>query len=223
VKKLLISIIVLVCVFTAGRFLDDLPGVKNSKVLKMFLKKDEVSDTKSKNLQPVKRKEKKVTYTIAQLQAALTKKDYKKAKVIALYFYKLNPNKIELLNNLAFACKQLKQVSEAREYYLLALNIKNDDIVVLNNIARLEHEEENYEKAEEYYKRAIALKNDFGEVILNLADMYEKMGAYELSQEYLYHYKKYAVDKAKLRKLVLEKISVLQPFVSAQKEDGLEL
>jgi len=107
------------------------------------------------------------------------KNNYKVAKKLYNQILEINPNLVEVYNNLGFIFKSEGQNEKAKECYEKALKIKPDFITAIQNLGVIFQKLRNYEEAKKCYEKVIDIDPNLISVQYNLGLVFQKLENYE--------------------------------------------
>jgi Tfp pilus assembly protein PilF len=98
---------------------------------------------------------------------------------------RLQPDDIDVLNELGLAIWRQGRAAEAEPIYRRACPIKPDDFRILTNLGLAIYDQGRIEEAGEYYRRAIELQPDAFDALLNLGLVLSDQGKFVEAKDYL--------------------------------------
>tara|TARA_B110000003_G_C16639798_1_gene529753 strand:- start:842 stop:3025 length:2184 start_codon:yes stop_codon:yes gene_type:complete len=104
---------------------------------------------------------------------------FKEALKINLEAFKLEPEDIEILNNLAIMYKDNNKLNEAEDIYKKIINLDPCFESAYNNYGNLLNKLERFQEAEKYLKKSIDLKPNFIDAYNNIATTFVKLDRLE--------------------------------------------
>ena len=107
------------------------------------------------------------------------KNNLKVAKDLYNQILKINPNLVEVYNNLGFIFRSEGQIEKAKECYEKALKIKPDFTIANQNLGLILQKLGNYEEAKKCYEKVIEINPDLISIQYNLGLVFQKLGNYE--------------------------------------------
>ncbi len=107
------------------------------------------------------------------------KNNNKVAKDLYNQILKINPNLVEVHNNLGFIFRLEGQIDKAKECYKKALKINPNFISAHQNLGLIFQKLGNYEEAKKCYEKVISIKPDLINIQYNLGLVFQKLGNYE--------------------------------------------
>ena len=82
--------------------------------------------------------------------------------------YKLDPNNIEVLNNIGILYRDINQFENSLKYFNKAISLNDKVASTHNNLGTLYAIAKNLDNAEKYFKNSIKLDSNFLDAYLNL-------------------------------------------------------
>ena len=106
------------------------------------------------------------------------------AKYILETGYKINPNDLAIINNLANVHKNIFNYDEAEKLYNLSISKKKDYFNAYVNYGNLKRDLNKFEDAIDLYKKALTYNKNIPEIYYSLAMAYQSLGSFEKSEYY---------------------------------------
>ena len=115
------------------------------------------------------------------------------AKIILNEGYKINPNDLAIINNLANVYKNIFDFSEAEKLYKLSISKKGDYFNAYVNYGNLKRDLNKFEEAIELYQKALNYTNKIPEIYYSLAMAHQSLGNFKEAENFAY--KALSIDK----------------------------
>ena len=133
-----------------------------------------------------------IFYNMKGLALSQTGK-FQDAKIILEEGYKINPNDLAIINNLANVHKNAFNYSDAEELYNLSISKKKDYFNSYVNYGNLKRDLNKFEEAIELYKKALGYSKEIPEIYYSLAMAYQSLGNFKEAE--IYAKKTIEIDK----------------------------
>ena len=129
----------------------------------------------------------------------LLEKSSSRFSLLAVDYYKkarkINPQNLEVLNNLGLAYESLNMKNDAIKSFKAALKINQNQCEVLNNLALLYRDKNNINKFIENLEKALDVNPNFANALFNLGIFYKEKKDFDNALHYLLRFHKlYSMD-----------------------------
>ena len=110
--------------------------------------------------------------------------EFDKAKIILEKGFKINPDDLAIINNLANVNKNIFNFSEAEKLYNLSISKKKDYFNSYVNYGNLKRDLNKFEEAIVLYKKALEYSHEIPEIYYLLAMAYQSLGNFKEAENY---------------------------------------
>ncbi len=106
------------------------------------------------------------------------------AKFILNEGYKINPNDLAIINNLANVYKNIFNFKEAEKLYKLSISKNKNYVNAYVNFGNLKRDLNKFDEAIELYEKALSCNNKIPEIYYSLAMAYQSVGKFKKAENY---------------------------------------